>query len=91
LRTLKPIIVESWWGSGNGLALSLYVKALARWIVEGLRSNEGMYEPGRVSATRRRQLKDAYDMVASIRRVCQTEQIVELFPEVALGNREIDF
>jgi hypothetical protein len=67
------------------------VKALARWIVEGLSSNEGMPEPGWVSATRRRQLKDAYGMVVSIRRVCQMEQIAELFLEASLWNREIDF
>jgi hypothetical protein len=50
------------------------VKDLERWIDEGIRSSEGMPEPRRVSATRRRQLKDAYGMVVSIRRVCQMEE-----------------
>jgi hypothetical protein len=50
------------------------VKVLARSIVEGLHSSEGIPEPRRVSETRKRQVKDAYGMVASIRRVCQMEQ-----------------
>ena len=66
--------VEPWWGSNNELALSLCVKALERWIVEGLCSSKGIPEPGRVSATRKRQLKSAYDMVVVIMRVCQMEQ-----------------
>jgi hypothetical protein len=61
-------------GSGNGLVLSLCVKSLERWIIDGLCSSERMPEPGRVSATRKRQLRNAYGMVASIRRVCQMEQ-----------------
>ena len=66
------------------------MKALARWIIEGLHSYEGMPETGRVSATRR-QLKDDYGMVAAIRRVCQMEQRAEIFLEVALWNRAIEF
>jgi hypothetical protein len=61
-------------GSGSGLVLSLRVKALARWIVDGLCSSERIPEPGRVSSTRKRQLRNAYGMVASIRRVCQMVQ-----------------
>jgi hypothetical protein len=49
------------------------VKALETWITEGLCSSEGILEAGKVSATRRRKLKDAYGMVAAIRRVCQIE------------------
>jgi hypothetical protein len=49
------------------------VKALARWIVEGMCSSEGMHEPRRVSEKRRRQPKDDYGMVATIKRVCQME------------------
>jgi hypothetical protein len=50
------------------------VKSLERWIIEGMCSSEGMLDPGRVRATKRRELKDAYGMVASIRRACQMEQ-----------------
>jgi hypothetical protein len=50
------------------------VKDLERWIDERLCSSGGMPEPRRVSATRKRQLKDAYGMVAAIRRVFQMEQ-----------------
>jgi hypothetical protein len=53
--------------------LSLGVKALERWIIEGLCSSEGIPEPGKVSAARKRQLKDAYGMVAIIMRLCQME------------------
>jgi hypothetical protein len=67
------------------------VKALARWIVEGLCSSEGMSVHRRVSETRKRKPKDSYGMVAAIRRVCQMEQSVELFSEASLWNREIDF
>jgi hypothetical protein len=49
------------------------VKALEIWIVEGLCSSEGMPEPRMVSEIRRRKPKDAYGMVAAIRRVCQIE------------------
>jgi hypothetical protein len=73
-RHWSPINVEPWWGSNNELVLSLCVKALARWIVEGLCSSEGIPEPGRVSATRKRQLRSAYGMVVVIMRVCQMEQ-----------------
>ena len=54
--------------------LSFCVKALERWIAEGLCSSEGILETRRVSATRKRQLKNAYDIVARIMRVCQKEQ-----------------
>jgi hypothetical protein len=50
------------------------VKALETWIVEGIFSSEGILESRRVSEKRRRKLKDAYGMVATIRRVCQMEQ-----------------
>ena len=74
LKQLSPINVNPWWGSGNELALSLCVKSLARWIIEGFCSSEGILEPRRVSATRKMQLKDAYGMVVVIMRVCQKEQ-----------------
>jgi hypothetical protein len=61
-------------GFGKGLALSFCVKALARWIVDGLCSSERILEHGKVSATRKRQLKNDYGMVDSIRGVCQMEQ-----------------
>jgi hypothetical protein len=46
-------------GVCNELALSLCVKSLARWIIEGLCNSERMPEPRRVSAARKRQLKNA--------------------------------
>ena len=61
-RQGSPINVEPWWGSNNELALSLCVKSLARWIVEGLCSSEGILDPRRVSVVRKRQIKDAYGM-----------------------------
>ena len=73
-KNWRPINVEPWWGYGNELVLSLCVKSLARWSTEGLHRSQGIPKPGRVSETRRRQLKDAYGMVVVIMRVCQKEQ-----------------
>jgi hypothetical protein len=33
IATLKPFNGEPWWEAGSGLALSLPMKALARWIM----------------------------------------------------------
>jgi hypothetical protein len=57
--------------------LSLCVKALERWIVEGLYISERMPEPRRVSVTRKRQLKNG--------------TVAKLFPEATRWNREKDF
>jgi hypothetical protein len=72
-RHWSPINVEPWWGSNNELVLSLCVKDLERWIVEGLCRNQGIPEPGRVSAKRKRKLRSAYGMVDAIMRVFQME------------------
>jgi hypothetical protein len=50
--------------------LSLHLKALERWIIEGLCSSEAIHGPGMVSEARKRQLKNAYGVVAKIMRVC---------------------
>jgi hypothetical protein len=73
-RHWSPINVQQWWGYNNDLVLSLCVKALARWIFEGLCSSEGIPEPGKVIATRKRQLSSAYGMVVVIMKACQMEQ-----------------
>jgi hypothetical protein len=59
-RHWSPINVESSWGFGNELMVSLCVKFLGRWIFEGLCSSEGIPEPIRVSEKRNMQLKDSY-------------------------------
>jgi len=46
----------------------LCVKSLARWIAEGLGSSRGIPEPGRVSVTRKRMLKNAYGTMVKITR-----------------------
>jgi hypothetical protein len=61
-------------GSSSGLVLSLRVKDLEIWIVDGLCSSERIPEPGKVSSKRKRQLRNSYGMVAAIRRVCQMVQ-----------------
>jgi len=73
-RHQNPINVEPWWGPGNELALSLGVKSLARWIVEGLCRSVGIPEPERVSEIRKRKLKYDYGMVVVIMRVSQMKQ-----------------
>jgi len=67
---MEPINVEPCWGFGNELAFSLCVKSLARWIVKGMCSSEGILDPRRVSTTRKMKLKDSYGMVGFIMRVC---------------------
>ena len=73
-RHWSPINVEPSWGYNNELALSFCVKDLEIWITKGMCSGEGTPEPGRLSATRKRQLRSAYGMVVFIMRVCQMEQ-----------------
>jgi hypothetical protein len=53
------------------------VKALARWITQGLYNSERMPEPRRASAARKRQLKNG--------------TMAELFPKAAQWNRAKDF
>jgi len=50
------------------------VRALERWIIEGMCSSDEVPKLGRVSETRNRELKYAYGMVVIIMRTCQIKQ-----------------